>query len=924
MLMPMIPISAPAEASAFAVFARPRWPRLGRRSALFARELLLVLPECLLLLVCIGLIWFSELAPLGRERAEVETSARDATSNLARAFEENTERVVSGIDQILLTARAAYADQKGAFDVAEWAARRVKVDKFAFFLGRVDASGWTRESTLTPPPKPIQIADREHFRAQLDPSRDELFISKPVVGRATGRPALQFTRKLLTPDGRFDGILQVSLDAGELSRFYESLDIGSGFIELVGADGIVRARGPLVLDQLGKPAGDAGLLAAIAASDSGVVERPAGTGESDFISFRKVEGLPLTVLVGFDHADIYAKYRASRRDAVLAGEVMTAAVAAMGLFWIRQRRRSGRDRRALHLTLESIEQGIVMLDAAGRMPVINQRARQLLALPSEIGDRPPRELLQLPPDDLAREPSRPTLGHVRRDDGRIIELQQHRTALDGTVLTYTDVTDRKLYEARIHHLAHHDPLTSLPNRLVLNERLAQKTSIRGGAPERFAVLCLDLDGFKNINDSMGHDMGDALLCAVAGRLRDELRATDLVARTGGDEFIILFDTGSEASAVAGLLAARLIDVLDQPIVLESCHLSVQASIGIAHFPEHGKDARSLLRNADMALYRAKAEGRGLYRTFDTTMDAKYQERRQIEQDLRTALDTEQIELYMQPQFDSEMLRVSGFEALVRWRHPVRGLISPGIFIPIAEECGLVSKLGCRVLADACRIAASWDSDCRIAVNVSPLQFLDGTLPAFVAGVLTDTGLPAGRLEIEVTEGVLIGDDSVTLESLRAIKALGVRVALDDFGTGYSSLGYLRRFPFDRIKLDKSFVQAQNCDLGTQAIIDAVLAMTTRLHLDVTAEGVETEDQLNLLRAQGCTELQGFLLGRPMPVAQVQAFLSALKPECTLSPLSSFPGASTNIKLRPTSADVIFANASARETSVYSSTLGLDS
>ena len=858
--------------------------RRARWHVPFGRDLMVVLPECLVLLVCVALIWASALTPLSRERAAAESSAREGTSNLARAFAENTERIISGIDQILLTARAAYAERDGDFDVAAWAAKRVKVDKFAFFLGRVSASGWTLESTLNPSPPSIDISDREHFKVQRDSTMDQLFISRPVIGRATGRPALQFTRKLLTKDGTFDGILQVSLDAGELSRFYESLDIGAGFIELVGDDGIVRARGPLVIEAVGKPAGDTGLVAAIEATDNGISARPTGKGEFDIIAFRKVPDVPLRVLVGFDHADIYAKYRVSRRHAIAVGAAMTGVVLVLGWFWTQQRRRAARDRRALHLTLESVDQGIVMLDASGRMPVINRRARQLLNLHGPVSDRLGSEVLRIADHDVGTpshvSPDGRQVEHLRRD-GRILEVQQHRTVADGTVLTYTDVTDRKLYEARIHHLAHHDALTSLPNRLVLNECLAQKTA-RGGVEKPFAVLCLDLDGFKNVNDSLGHEMGDALLCRVAERILEQLRSDDLVARTGGDEFIILMDVDQGGRAAADALSARLITALEQPIVVEQCQMAVQVSIGIAHYPEHGADVRSLLRNADIALYRAKGEGRGLSRVFDATMDAHYQERRQLEQELREAVDSDQIELHMQPQFDSMTLQVSGFEALVRWRHPARGYVAPSIFVPIAEECGLIAKLGRRVMMEACQCAVEWQSNCRVAVNVSPLQFLDGTLPAYVTKVLEETGLNPGRLEVEVTEGVLIGDDRETMDSLRALKALGVRVALDDFGTGYSSLGYLRRFQFDRIKLDKQFVQAQSRDVGTQAIIEAVLAMTTRLKLDVTAEGVETEEQLNLLRAQGCTELQGFLLARPMPVAQVAEFLLATQTEYAIA------------------------------------------
>ena len=834
------------------------------------------MPECLAVLVCVGLVWLSELAPLGRERAAAEAAAVESTSNLARAFDENTERVISGIDQILLTARAAYAEQNATFNVVDWAAKRVKIDKFAFFLGRVDASGRTQESTYALNAGGIDVSDRAHFRAQLDPARDDLFISQPVVGRATGRPAIQFTRKLLTTDGRFDGVLQVSLDAEELSRFYESIDIGSGSIVLARREGTVLARGPMSMGKLGEPLADADVLASIQSRRSGILHIPSETpGEDNIGSFRNLADYPLTVLVCFDHSDIYAKYHAWRRDALWGGAWISAVILVVGAFWIAQRVRSVYAKRTLQWTLESINQGIVMLDDSGRMPVINERARQLLALPPTVPTRPPRELLHVP--DSCRPDESTAVAEYTRDDGAIVEVQGNTVPAGGTVLTYTDVTERRLAETRIHHLAHHDPLTGLANRLLLHDQLAQRllpdvATENETAPAPFAVLCLDLDGFKGINDTLGHDMGDALLCIFAERVRRELRGVDTLARTGGDEFIVLFDGGAPGGAEA--LAGRIIGTLDEPVVVENCRMTVQASIGIARFPEHGTDAKSLLRAADIALYRAKGEGRGLFRVFDAAMDAHYQERRTLEQELCAALETDQIEIFMQPQFDSLTLQVSGLEALVRWRHPTRGFVPPSVFVPIAEESGMIVALGRRVLAGACRFAAGWAVPCRVAVNVSPVQFRDGTLAQFVADTLQATGLAPGRLEVEVTEGVLIGDEQKALDALRDVKALGVRVALDDFGTGYSSLGYLRRFPFDRVKIDKSFVQSQTHDADTQAIIDAVLAMTSRLRLQVTAEGVETEEQLNLLRSQGCSELQGFLLGRPMPATQVPEFLAA--------------------------------------------------
>ena len=597
------------------------------------------------------------------------------------------------------------------------------------------------------------------------------------------------------------------------------------------------------------------------------------------------------VLIGFDTTDTFRNYWESRRHAAMTGLVATAIVLLLGVFWVRQRRRWFASKRALGVTLESISQGIVMVDAEGRMPVINPRAVELLDLPRDllarsgvasrfrpwrlIGSEPPGHSAVVPFADLTgpgAEDDFATFESVGAD-GKIIEVQRNAIATGGHVVTYTDVTDRKLAEARIRHLAHHDGLTGLPNRILLNERLAEAVASATGGGRGFAVLCLDLDGFKTVNDTMGHEAGDLLLSRLADRLRALVRPTDTVARTGGDEFTIV-QRNVDGAEDTERLVQRLIDNLADPVSVDGYRLTVATSIGIALYPRDGADGRTLLKNADTALYRAKAEGRGTARCFEPEMDRSLQERRALEHDLRLALQHGRMDVYFQPQFACDTLEVVGFEALARWRDPVRGMVPPGIFIPIAEECGLIEQLGRMVLERACELAASWRPQCRVAVNLSPAQFRDRGLPDLLADILRRTALPAGLLEIEVTEGVLIRDEEQALTTLRALKAQGVRIALDDFGTGYSSLSYLRRFPFDKIKIDKSFVQAQQSDAGAQAILETILAMSGRLNLTVTAEGVETEEQLAMIRRQRCTEVQGYLLGKPMPAGEVPAFLEA--------------------------------------------------
>ncbi len=419
------------------------------------------------------------------------------------------------------------------------------------------------------------------------------------------------------------------------------------------------------------------------------------------------------------------------------------------------------------------------------------------------------------------------------------------------------------------HLANHDPLTGLPNRALLRDRLELALAQTQRSGDGVAVLCLDLDRFKEVNDTLGHPAGDALLQQVATRLREVSGEGDTVARLGGDEFVIV-QVGAAQPAGAAELAARLTALVGQSEGA-ACGPDVGVSVGVAVFPEDGADVDALLTRADTALLRAKADGRGPFRFFEPAMDAKLQERRALERELRLALHRGEFAVHFQPQADARTDRIVGFEALVRWSRPGHGLISAGEFVPLAEECGLIRPLGEWVLRTACMEAARWPSHLRLGVNLSPLQ-VRADLPPLVAAVLRETGLAPGRLELEVTEGVLIKDIDNALDVLTRLKALGVAIAMDDFGTGYSSLSYLQRFPFDRIKVDRSFVAGLLDRPEAAAIVRAIITMSASLSMASTAEGVETEQQLVHLRQEACGEVQGFLIGRPMPAEAVLPFL----------------------------------------------------
>jgi diguanylate cyclase len=438
------------------------------------------------------------------------------------------------------------------------------------------------------------------------------------------------------------------------------------------------------------------------------------------------------------------------------------------------------------------------------------------------------------------------------------------------VTALRDVRQRRESEERIRFLAHHDMLTELPNRVFLGENLdfALRHASRLMAP--LAVFCLDLDGFKLVNDTLGHAAGDELLRQVAGRLRQNVRESDFVARIGGDEFVILQTSGAQPEQAAAL-AQRIVECLAPAFRIEGQDVNIGTSIGIAFYPDDGDTATSLLKKADIALYRAKETGRGWFRLFESGMDLAIVKRRELERDLRAGMARGELVLHFQPLFDKD-LELVAFEALVRWMHPSLGLIAPARFIPLAEECGLIVPIGEWVLRTACTAAVAWNSDCRVAVNLSPAQFLRGDVRSTVAAILAETGLRPDRLELEITEGVLIDNTDSAIRTLNELRDMGTRLVLDDFGTGYSSLSYLQRFPFDKLKVDRSFVQRLESDAGSRAIVKAIIAMSRSLNLEVTAEGVETIEQFQLLCDQGCHELQGFLLGRPMPREAVDQFL----------------------------------------------------
>jgi diguanylate cyclase len=489
----------------------------------------------------------------------------------------------------------------------------------------------------------------------------------------------------------------------------------------------------------------------------------------------------------------------------------------------------------------------------------------LEALPSALADLLP----DLDPlaDGVATE-CRLTGAAGRECDVEVLLRLLHWRGAERQVLAVRDISERKEAAARIAHLAYHDALTGLPNRAVFNDHLARAVARAAEAREPLSVLCVDLDGFKAVNDIHGHPAGDELLIEVAHRLRAVVRGDELVARLGGDEFAIVQQGGSQPGH-AGLLSERIAGALGEPFAVGGKTARISASIGVAVFPANADTPLDLVRNADMALYRAKAEGRGLTRFYEAAMDEALRQRRQLEADLRLALANGELKLHYQPLADLDGGTIIGFEALLRWDHPELGAISPEMFVRLAEESGLIVKLGEWVLREACGEAARWTPALKLAVNLSPLQFLQDDLVGAIERVLGETGLDPARLELEVTEGLLIKDAPGALAILQRLKALGVQISMDDFGTGYSSLSYFRMFPFDKVKIDRSFVGDMTSNPQALAIIRSVIGLGHGLGVPVVAEGVETSEQLEALRAEGCDQVQGYLIARPNPIGHFE-------------------------------------------------------
>ena len=751
-----------------------------------------------------------------------------------------------------------------------------------------DCNGVLINSSQRWPVADVRISDRVYFN-KLKNNPELLEEVEVVSSRFSSAKAIVFARRISGPRGEFLGVVSRAIAPGVLEAFFASTGLGpEASIAMHHRDGHMLARFPHAEALIGENFREGPPEQQAVFEQQFVATRLTSPvdGRDRLVASRMLTSEPLVVVATRTVDSTLATWRSQTKFfIVVAASSVLLIVITLYLIFRLMTRRLSIEKQRLDTAVNNMTQGLLLFDSAKRLIVCNRRYIEMYGLSPDVVKpgcslrdviRHRWETGSLAGDleaycgQILHSVGRSKNAIVETSDGRLIEIRDEPVASGGWLATHEDVTERIRAEERIAHLAHYDALTDLPNRVLMRGHLEQRVAeLAQGKP--FAILYIDIDEFKGVNDSFGHEIGDELLRHVAARLRGCVGPQDLVARLGGDEFAIVKAETRDRGELT-TLAEQILDSLRVPAHCKGQEVPIEASIGIAIAPDDGLSLEELLKHADLAMYAAKSNGRRTYRFFVPELDARLKTRRQLELDLRQALARGELEIHYQPLVELATDTVAGCEALLRWYHPERGMISPADFIPVAEDTGLINEIGDWVLKRACAEAAGWPGHIRLAVNVSPVQFRTKTLALRVATALRDSGLAPDRLELEITEAVLIRDDDEALVILHQLRDLGVRIALDDFGTGYSSLSYLRRFPFDKIKIDRSFVSDIGDAGGSSMIVEAVVNMASACRMSTTAEGVETEMQREILRGLGCSEMQGYLFSPAVSASKLQQLL----------------------------------------------------
>jgi diguanylate cyclase (GGDEF)-like protein/PAS domain S-box-containing protein len=876
----------------------------------FRRHIVQILAWPVLCIFLIGGVWLGTIWKIDVERAAAENRALQDAAGLCRDYAQYLSQVIEQAGQITLQLKYDWEQSHGKLDLQKLSRSGIYYRNPQIInILIVDRDG--KPATASGSMRPnITYADREYFLFHKNDGSDTLLIGKPIVGRLSGKPLITFTRRLTAPNGSFDGVAMFSVAPSYLTSFYGGSYPGkNGLLAVIGLDGTMRSAkiGAAVQDSMPTALRAVPLFATSAGAARMSGEPWFDDKQARFVAWRELTGYPLVAMVGLSQPDYLSPYHeawTTYKVAAVFGSILLflfgSVATAVSIRLAQKRFQDEEVRKAYRIATEGGDEGFYMYEAMrdSKGAIVdftlvdcNQRGAEFYGLSQ--AEMLKRKLSDFYPppffEDLMGAFRTAMASGFLEEELRLpreskIRIKWAKRRLvrsgNGLAVTIQDVSQRKLAEERIEFLAHHDPLTHLPNRVLFRDRFehAMATAVR--EETEIAVLFLDLDHFKQVNDNFGHQIGDRLLIEVVKRLRDCVRDSDTICRQGGDEFIVLLTNIRDFNDI-GRVAQSMLDAISEPIEIESQTFHTSASIGIVLFPDDGSDFDTLLKNADTAMYEAKDGGRNTYRFFTARMNTDVMERLRLYNDLRVALQKNEFQLHYQPQVDLLTGRVVGMEALIRWYHPTQGLILPARFIPVAEASGQIVPIGEWVLQQACQQARIWEQGgqgpFRVAVNLSALQFKRGNMLDTVEEALARSGLPPGMLELELTESILLQDLEAALKTIADLKTLGVQLSIDDFGTGYSSLSYLKQLKVDKLKVDRSFVRDLVNDVDDMAIVRAIIQLGKTLQLRVNAEGVETIEQLQFLREHGCDEAQGYYFCRPLSAPALSAWLADRKP-----------------------------------------------